>query len=174
MRKTAILRQVLRPVAVAAMLSLAGVQGALAAAYESLFPLLISLPGWQAETPEGMDVKAAGGMTVTANRTYTRDPQIFSATVLIGDEASGVQASGQMEMETADIKMTMAEIDGFQVHTVFEKKEMAGTIMIGLTRGEEKAAVLVFTFEQMTAGEALKLARRFDWKALRKAALAVK
>ena len=53
------------------------------ASYDPLLPLLVDLPGWEAEPADGADASVAGMRAVTVFRTYESGDRRFEVNILI-------------------------------------------------------------------------------------------
>lgn len=135
--------------------------------YESLSPLLTDLNGWQAEPAEGMDMDMGGTKIIQAARQYTRDGKEADAMVMIGNammtqaHAQGMQ-SGQMETAEAKIKMTM--IDGYQVSIHHSKADNEGAVVVVLPGTGQLGAIFIFHYKGLNENDGLSAAKQFDWK----------
>ena len=56
-------------------------------AYERLYPLLVDLPGWTGNKPDGMAMALAGMDIVTATRKYKREGAHLEVGILTGAAA---------------------------------------------------------------------------------------
>lgn len=139
-------------------------------AFQRFFPFLVELEGWQGGKPEGMSMEAAESKMITATREYERSPARLQAQVIIGPPAEQALAafSAVVNIETSDERMSSSTIDGMPVTRTFTKKDNSGTILVALG----KRGLFSLTFEGIADDDALKLARKFDWKALQTAAQA--
>ena len=155
-----------------AVLTLALVGPALqvyAAAYDALLPLLVDLPGWEAEPADGADASAQGMRAVTAYRTYESGDRRFEANLLIGSQAVMTWMPDYKEgfkVETTEGLMEVKKITGFLVFYTFEREGNSGGILVLLQDSGNKpemGAVLAISFEGLALDEALKNAQRFPW-----------
>lgn len=139
-------------------------------AFQRFFPFLVDLDGWQGQKPDGMSMEMTDSKMITATREYQRGPARLQAQVIVGAPAEQALAafSAVVNIETSDERMSSSTIDGLQVTRTFTKKDKSGTILVALgTRG-----LFSLTFEGIGDDDALKLAKRFDWKAMQAAAQA--
>jgi hypothetical protein len=132
--------------------------------FQRFVPSLIDLPGWKGNKPDGMTLEMAGGSMITATRAYERGEARLNASVLTGMAAQGALAatSAGIKIETADMHIITATMDGFQVTKTYTVSNKAGAIMVALG----PAAVFTLTFNNIPEDEAVTLARKFDWKAM--------
>jgi hypothetical protein len=141
--------------------------------YESLSPLLIDLKGWQAEPTEGMDMDMGGTKIIQAVRQYTRDGKEADAMVMIGNtmmtqaHAQGMQS---MKMETAEGKVQMTTIDGYQVSIHHSKADKEGAVVVALPGTGQLGALFVFHYIGLSEEDGLSAAKKFDWKKIEKQA----
>ncbi len=156
-----------------AALALALAQHAAAAGYDALLPLLVDLPGWEAEPAQGAETTAMGAQAVTAFRTYGSGARALQANVLVGALAGMSWLPEYTEgyrMESPKGFSEVRRIAGFLVFTMFEKDGGSGGIVVLLETGAEKperGAVLAISFEGLNLAEALRVAQRFDWAAIK-------
>ncbi len=147
---------------------------ALAQSYESLFPLLISISGWDADSPEGMDMSSSGMKAVTAAKNYKQGNKRVSASIIVGLMAQGMWNPAYHEdfmLETTEVSVKVERIKGFLVMHSFEKDESSGAIIILIkepsAEGAGDGALFTLGFENMDASEGMKLAQKFDWNAMK-------
>jgi len=145
-----------------------GAVGAYGQSYQSLYPLLVDLSGWNGAEPEGMNMEMPGMKMVNAVRAYQRGKREFTAMIVIGNTAMAGYTSpqGMMNMETDEAKVVVKMIRGFQVTTVYDKKDRSGAVSVMLLPGEKGGAVFTLSFEEMSSEQALNLAEKFDWKVM--------
>ncbi|MFY9940825.1 MAG: hypothetical protein WAK57_01510 [Desulfobacterales bacterium] len=146
-----------------------GADSAQADAYEALYPLLVDLPGWQAEPPSGMNMSISGMAMVNASRSYTRGDSELTALIMKGGQAEGLAAAAAagLQMETAESRISTQTIDGFVVQAVHDKTDNTGTVMVFLDREAGAAAIFSVSYSQMAAEDALKQTQAFDWAQIR-------
>ena len=138
--------------------------------HNALKPLLINLAGWQAEKADGMSMATGGMRMITANRTYKKGQLELNATVMIGSQAMAMGKTQQMQMENDDVRVKMTTIDDFQTSLSYNKQENDGGIMVVLENKRNNTAMFILNFQGMDENQALKLAKKFDWQAMKKAA----
>jgi urease gamma subunit len=133
--------------------------------YESLSPFLIDLKGWQAKPAKGMDMDMGGTKIIQAMRQYTRDGKEADAMVMIGNammtQAQGMQS---MQMETAEAKVKVTTIDGYQVSIHHSKADSEGTVVVVLPGTGQQGAIFVFHYKGLNEKDGLSTAKNFDWK----------
>lgn len=146
---------------------LAMAPAAQAQAFQRFTPLLIDLPGWQGEKPDGVAMEIPGSSMITATREYQRGDARLNAQVLIGAQAQGAAAAAAtgIKVETSEARMSTTTIDGLPVTRTYTFKDKAGAVMVILG----PSAVFMFTFNGVAEDEGLKLARQFNWKAMQAA-----
>jgi hypothetical protein len=132
--------------------------------FQRFVPLLVDLPGWKGNKPDGMGMEMAGTSMVTATRSYKRGAAHVNASVLSGMAAQGVLAATNagIKIETADLHINTSTIDSFQVTKTYTVSNKAGAIMVALG----PAAVFTLVCNGIDEDEALGLARKFDWKGM--------
>jgi hypothetical protein len=165
-------RRVIRIAVAAAALAACGSRAAARAApepegFERLLPLLIDLAGWTADEPHGLDLEVPDGRVVSAAREYRRGDARLSVTVVIGPTTQGVTAATQANVDLAigDTRMRAAIIDGLPVSRSFTAHDRTGVILVALGAHTMFSVVV----DGVDENEALALARRFDWTAMRAA-----
>ena len=142
-------------------------------AYESLFPLLIDLSGWDGEAPDGVDMSYTGMRAITATREYGNGDKKIEVAILIGMQTMGAWNPGYQEgfkMETTDTLMEVKKINGFPVFYTYEKDEHSGAIMVLVQEALNKpdsGAVFLFNFKGLKIEEAHKVAQEFNWKKIK-------
>jgi hypothetical protein len=138
-------------------------------AYETLYPLLADLPGWQADEPSGMNMSISGMAMVNASRSYTRGDSELTALIMKGGQAEGLAAAAGagLQLETAESRISTQTIDGFVVQTVHDKTDNTGTVMVFLDREAGTAAIFSVSYSKMAAEDALEQTRVFDWAQIR-------
>ena len=146
---------------------------AAAESYQVLYPCLGDLSGFTAAPPQGMDMNQMGMKLVNATRTYTHGDKELTALITIGGSqmaAAAMMPQGMMDMETDEGRVSMKEIDGFQVHTGYDKQDHSGAVTVILFAGESGGAFFTLSFTGLSEKEGLKLARKFDWRQIKKKA----
>lgn len=141
--------------------------------YESLTPLLINLNGWEAQSPEGMDMDMGGTKIVQAVREYKKGKKTLNVMVMVGND----MMAGQMQaksIETDSAQVTMETIDGFKVLQQYAKKESEGAVVVSLGGKEQKGATFMMNFVGMRPAEALSMAKKFNWSKIQKVTAKVK
>ena len=71
-----------------------------------------------------------------------------------------------MSMQTGEGYMNTSTINGFKVMRTYNNKDKSGAILVAL--GD--SSVFSFSFNGIADDEGLKLAEKFDWKAIQAAA----
>lgn len=132
-----------------------------------LTPLLIDLQGWEAESPEGMSMDMGAMKMTNATRTYIKDDHTITAMVMVGSHAMTQGQTQEMNVETTDVKASVSEIDGFRVHTGYDKNESAGSVIVFLSQGQTESALFMVSYQGLSEKEAMDLARNFDWKKMK-------
>ena len=129
--------------------------------FQRFVPLLIDLPGWKGNKPDGMGMEMAGTSMITATRNYERGAAHVNVSVLTGMAAQAALAAtgAGIKIETADMHINTTTIDGLQVTKTYTASNKAGAIMVALG----PSAVLTLAFTGIDEDEALGLARKFDW-----------
>ncbi|MFC1811291.1 hypothetical protein ACFL03_01210 [Thermodesulfobacteriota bacterium] len=135
--------------------------------HQPLTPLLIDLQGWEAENPEGMSMDMGAMKMTNATRTYTKDDNSITAMVMIGSHAMTQGQMQEMKVETTDVKVSVSEIDGFQVHTGYDKNENAGSVTVFLSQGQTESALFMVSYQNLSEKEAMDLVKDFDWKKMK-------
>jgi hypothetical protein len=132
--------------------------------FQRFVPLLIDLPGWKGNKPDGMTMEMAGTSMITATRNYERGAAHVNASVLTGMAAQAALAatSAGIKIETADMHINTSTVDDMQVTKTYTASNKAGAIMVALG----PSAVLTVAFTGIDEDEALGLARKFDWKGM--------
>ncbi len=152
-------------IAMAVVLGMAGALGA-EESFKRFFPMLIELPGWTAEAPDGGSIEIVGQGMTSAGRKYAREDASLNAQILTGAAAQAALAlTQQIRIETREARLTTETIDGFQVTRSFEKTSRAGAIIVQLS----PAALFLLAHNGIPEDEAFALARKFDWQAMQAA-----
>ncbi|MCK5147902.1 hypothetical protein KAR48_14180 [bacterium] len=138
--------------------------------YKAFHKYLVELKGWDAEDPTGMNMNMPGMSMLTAARSYEKDDKTIMATVMIGGAAAMAMQSGDISMEADGVSMKTETIDGFRVMRGYDTEEKSGMVSVRLGNTEEKTAIFMVVFEGVAKKDFLNLAKKFDWKAIAKAA----
>jgi hypothetical protein len=135
--------------------------------YERFFPFLVDLEGWSGDAPHGLDLEVPGADVLSAAREYRRGAARLNVEVVAGPTAQGVTAAtaANVNIEAGDTRMRTATIDGLAVARSFTAHDRTGVIMVALGAN----AMFSVVFDGVGEDEALELAQRFDWKAIRAA-----
>jgi hypothetical protein len=132
--------------------------------FQRFVPLLIDLPGWKGNKPNGMGMEMSGTSMITATRNYERGAAHVNVSILTGMAAQAALAatSAGIKIETPDMHINTSTIDGLQVIKTYTASNKAGAIMVALG----PSAVLTLAFTGIDEDEALGLARTFDWNGM--------
>ena len=135
--------------------------------FQRFLPLLVDLPGWKGNKPDGMAMETPGNRMVAATREYERGDARLNVQILVGPAAQGGVATitSGMKVETSEARMSTSTIDGLQVAMTFTKADKSGVILVALG----PSALFSFSFNDLSEEEALALAKRFNWKAIQAA-----
>ncbi len=139
--------------------------------YKELCRHLQDLSGWQAEDCDGMNINTPMGEMVSAQRPYSKGDKSIEIAIFYGMQAANYWApfTYQMEMDSNDEYMKTTVIDGFPVGIDYHKKDHSGAIIVCLeNKTPTNIAIFVLNFNNMHWKEALKIAKQFDWKAIKK------
>lgn len=138
--------------------------------YEKLYELLEDIKGWKGEDPEGLAMDMPGMKMLQAHRSYSKGDNEINAMIIAGNAAAvgAFTAQGEMNFESSEGKVATKEIDGFMVHTMYDKKGHSGAVTVALVPGEKTGAIFMLSFEDLTVEEGLEIAKGFDWKAMKK------
>ncbi len=141
--------------------------GARAQGFQRFLPFLVDLPGWKGGKPDGMAMEMSGTSMVSAQREYERGSSRLHAQIVSGPVAEGaVKAAGTaIKIETSEMHMSTATIDGLQVTQTFTIADKSGAIIVALASN----AMFNLAFSAIEENEALTLAKAFDWKAMQQA-----
>jgi len=141
--------------------------------YETLLSLLVDIPGYSGEEPEGMDVSSSDLKAVSVSREYSKGESELHAGILVGQQSAGVWNPGYQEglkMETPDGIMEVKEEGGFLMFHSYNKKKQEGMIAVLLEKGGADVgggAVFVFAYKGIDNKDGLSLAKKFDWKKIK-------
>ncbi len=135
--------------------------------YQKFTPLLVDLPGWEAEPADGMSMDLSGQKMASATRNYQKGEAQADAAIMWGAGAAGQMPAGAghqaMRIETGDGYFVTEAQDDFTVTRQYSRTEKSGAVMVGM--GDSLMFVLNYT--GLSDGEGEALARRFDWKAIK-------
>lgn len=134
--------------------------------------LLIDLPGWTGEDPEGADMAFNQVTMITAARKYTRGDAILNAGIIIGN-SSNVSQIPKTTYETEEGFLRTKKIKGYETFLVYNKKDNSGSIFI-LLASSPHSAMFTFTYENTGWEVAENLAEKFDLDAIKKVAESIK
>ncbi|MBW2738684.1 MAG: hypothetical protein JRE64_07495 [Deltaproteobacteria bacterium] len=121
-----------------------------------------------------MNMNMSGMVMINSTRTYSKGNKELTAVIMKGNQAfgmggmqgSGMQGSG-MHMETPEVNMNVKTINGFQVQTVYDKKENSGSVTVFLTHEQTGGAFFNLLYAGISEKEAIGLAKKFDWKKIK-------
>lgn len=136
--------------------------------HDSLTPLLIDLKGWTAEKAEGMSMEMAGMKTINATRTYKKDKKEVNAVLMVTGQAMLQGNMQTMNFESEDAKVSISDIDGFHVQVMFDKKQHSTAIVVMLAKSDKHGAMFSVSCEGLENDDAMKIAKTFDWKKMKK------
>ena len=138
--------------------------------YEKLYGLFEDIEGWEGKDPEGVAMDMPGMKMIQAMRIYSKDENEINAMIMIGNAPTmgAFTTPGEMNFESSEGKVATREIDGFMVHTMYDKEEHSGAVTVILLPGENGGAIFVLSFEDLTDEEGLDIAKGFDWEKMKK------
>lgn len=162
-------REVLR-LAASVVFAAAAVPARAEPLFKSFTPLLIDLPGWTGEKPDGVSMDMGDTKMTTAARKYHKGDARCEASVIVGAAAQGALGSLNlgMNIETSDGHMLKAELKGLKALKSFNNNDKSGAILVAL--GEQ--AMFNFNYRGVSEDDAVALAQSFDWKAMQAIATA--
>ena len=135
---------------------------------QTLTSFLVDLPGWAANTADGMAMQGPGNSKETkATRTYKRGNAKIDAGLVIGDAVPGTLAIMQnlVKTEIPGVRMSTSPVDGFTVLRTFATRDNVSTIMVAFAGN----ATFSFVSNGVPEDEAFRLARQFNWKGMQAA-----
>jgi hypothetical protein len=142
-----------------------------AQSYQGLFPLLVKLPGWEAEEPSGTDMSMSGMPAITVKRDYKRRNQRITAGIIVGHQmATGWNPVFQegFVMQTPDGTIEIKKVGGYLIAHTHDRSDNTGVMIILLEESMESSAAFNFGYNGLNASEALETAKKFDWDRMKK------
>lgn len=136
---------------------------------DTLKPLLLDLDGWNAGESEGLSMNMGTMKMVNALREYEKGAEKLTAMVMIGNQMMAQGQVQQMTMETDEGKVKITTIDGFRVHTNYDKTDNSGGVTVFLNQDIDNSCIFTCYFEGISEDSALSLAKKFDWQKMKKA-----
>ena len=135
--------------------------------FQKFVPFLVDLPGWTGAKADGMAMQMPGMSLITAARDYKKGDSTLNVQIMIGAAAQGMVGAIQsgMKLETAEMHMSTATVDGFTLARTFQVADKSGTVVVALG----PSAIFNVGFKGVGEDEAFGLAKRFDWKAIQSA-----
>jgi hypothetical protein len=134
--------------------------------------LLIDLPGWTGEDPEGADMAFNQIVMITAARNYTKGNASINTGIIIGS-STNVSQIPKTTYETDEGFLRTTKIKGYETYLVYNKKDNSGSIFI-LLASNPHSAMVTFTYENLGWQEAKTLAEKFDLDGIKKVADSIK
>ena len=137
-------------------------------AFQRLTPLLTDLDGWQGKKADGMSMDMPNGSMTTATREYQRGSAKANVSIVVGQTAVGALAPmvTGMNLNTSEGHMLTDTVQGMKVLKTYTTAQKSGALVVAL----DKDALFSFSYSGLPEDEALALAQKFDWKAIRAAA----
>ena len=129
----------------------------------SLKPLLIDLPGYEAETASGSSMNMMGMKMINAGRSYENNDAELSATIVISSMANSMEQFGDVELESDEVKAIITTIDGFKTSHAYDKDGSSGSIIVFVAEKEQQTGIFTFSYEGITNIKAMEMAKKFDW-----------
>ena len=141
-----------------------------AQSYQALVPFLIDLPQWQGEKPDGMSMQAQGQEMSWATRAYKRGDAELSVMVGVGHPlAAQAEQMSTSSIQSEESIIETGPVRGYQVARMHTKADKSGMVMVMLSPGNAKGAMLMVQYTGLEPRDALALAERFDWAAMQRA-----
>jgi hypothetical protein len=138
--------------------------------YAELTGLLVDLDGWEASNATGMNMSGPMGDMVNAMREYEKDGGIISAQIIVGGVAQGTWApfAAGYTIDSPEVLVKSLDVSGYHVGINHDKKENSGAVVV-LLNTQKTPGIFVLTYEKLDYKEALSLAQKFSWSAMKKA-----
>ncbi|WP_119420252.1 hypothetical protein [Desertibaculum subflavum] len=140
--------------------------------YKPLMPLLVDIPQWEAEAPEGMTMASDGQEIVWAARNYRKGDAEISVILGVGhpmaSQAEAMGQGGKMQYQAGGVVYETATVKGFPVVRFYSKDEKTGFLLVALNSGALPASLIV-QFSELDSAEGFAIAERFDWSKMQKA-----
>jgi len=140
--------------------------------FKDLYPFLVDLPGWDGKDPEGSQATFGEVSMLTASRSYTKGEARLKVTIVKGTAVAGMWAPFAMKMEFEDEEqwVKVKEINGFNVGLSYNKQDKKGSIIVNLsTKPDQNVGLFALEYKKISPDQAVKLAKKFDWKGIAKA-----
>ena len=141
--------------------------------YQDVLPYLVDLPGWQSGKPTGMTSSMNGMNMVTASKEYSQGEKKFNVSVVFGNPMFGampMMGNMNMNIDTPEERIYTKTINGFMVVVTYEKQDKSGSILVYLKKDQGNSGVITFDFQGISEQEAMQLAKKFNWKGIKKLA----
>src|SRR5215813_10187463 len=111
-----------------------GLSSAQAQDFQKFVPFLVDLPGWTGAKADGMAMQMPGANLMSATRDYRKGDSTLNVQIISGSPAqgmvSGIQAG--VKIETAEMHMYTATVDGFTVARTFQASDKSGMVLVVL------------------------------------------
>jgi hypothetical protein len=132
--------------------------------YLELMKHLIDLDGWEAETPNGMEVGDVNGEIIIAMRDYHKDNKLLHTQIIVGKSAKKAWAQYDKgeNIDTPTVLKTTREDSGHKIGISYERSATSGSIVVPL-KVKENNAIFSLAFVGMPYQDALDIAKRFSW-----------
>ncbi|MCK9555943.1 hypothetical protein M0R36_09055 [bacterium] len=131
--------------------------------YEKFTPCFVDVNGWSADEVTGIDLFMPNMSLVNAVRTYSNDGKEANVMIMAGSKALANQQGGNVSVETSDFSTVSKKIDGFQVTSVYDKANKAGSVVVIISQTEQKGVFITLTYTNLSEAEAIEFSRSFDW-----------
>lgn len=143
--------------------------------FEDLFPFLVDLPGWDADEPDGVDMRSSGMRMLGAERSYQKGDSELKASIAVGQQAAALWIPAYQEgfsMRTPDGQVEVKRQNGFLTASAYNSEDKSGVLIILLAdpakEGPQQGALLSISYEDLSQSEAVSIAKQFDWKGIQK------
>jgi len=136
---------------------------------------LINVKGWTGGKPEGMAMSMGSMKMANAMREYrNKDKKIIVAVTITSSETTLGKIEKISKKDAPDnVKIVTKKVNGFTLKQVYAKErgKQNGTILIRLYgKDDAKGAVFMLNYENVPDKEALSIAKKFNWKGIKKLA----
>ncbi len=144
------------------------------AGYQELCKYFKELPGWNSEECSGMQMSSNYVAGEMALKTYSKGEKQLTAMITKGNWAYAQTGINPAQLQNFEMNVQnkffvkTLRIRGYKVVVSYSKEDNSGGIIVFLKeKNPQNPVIFLLNFEHMDWEEALDLAKKFDWDAMK-------
>ncbi len=136
------------------------------------YPLLVDLPGWYSEAPQGTNLSHGAMKMTMATKIYVKGVKNITAMVFVGTSQMSQTKIPDYQHDsvtTADgVKVRTKKINGMFLQMIYDSNEKVFTAMVVLGKTDTTTASFSFIAKNVTEKNGEKLFKKYSLAKLKK------